>query len=489
VIRLKAILLALALVFTATAAAAAPNWLIIMLDDATKAHMMGKDADGQPLFPNVYTDISTAVVFDQARTLLSQCCPQRGAFFTGMYPHNTGILNNGGPFGGYDAYINNGLDLVSFFALLQPDYDTALIGKIMNNYPKQNLSLVPAGFNYWYGLSTVKAGQMFSWSAINTTGVEEFHSCATDACYQTNVLADKANAVIKRQKQHGKPFVLLVAPFAPHNPAQSSVLYSTAYASEPLAVASKPSFNEADVSDKPADVQATALLGKTKIATLTAENRNVLRSARSVDDLYLRLRNTLQAERQLENTCIAFISDNGFLRGEHRLTKKVRSYRESIEQVFFIWCPGAVPGQNHKLVGIHDLMPTILESAGKPIPAWVDGRSLWGEIMGTPANTPRTALYIRGNPPVDSEGGTYDTSGQAFDGLATEFWTYTLYDGGLECEFYDLIADPYELSNICGALPGDYVEELNARIAALKVCEGREQCGAIEELPLPIRLP
>jgi len=473
----------LSLFAPASALAAKPNWLIIMLDDATQDHMQGKDQEDDWLFPRVYEDISKWVVFDKGRTLLSQCCPQRASFLTGMYPHNTGVLNNGGDFGGFDAFMNNGLDVVSFFNLMQGDYFTAYIGKYMNNYPKTNLPLVPEGFNYWYGLHNDGQSKMFNWSAIRTNGQRDFVSCAKDSCYQTNEMRDKAEFVINLQiSRYGpKPFILVVSPFAPHNPAEPALKYAEHYATEPLGPAAKPSFNEANVSDKPPDVQATRLLTQGKIDRLTAEWRNVLRSGRSIDDLYERLRDQLLANGQLSNTCIAFISDNGYMRGEHRLTKKVRAYGASMNQVFFIRCPGAVPGTDHKLIGIHDLMPTILESAGIAIPATVDGRSFWGEITGNVVNTQREVLYVRGHPPADGEGGSFDESGMAFDTLAAKNWTYTVYDGGTVHEYYDLVADPDELVNIYSTLSAPYKAELDERLAALKVCAGWAECGPLEE--------
>ena len=83
------------------------------------------------------------------------------------------------------------------------------------------------------------------------------------ATYQTDVYSAKAEEYIRRRAPKSKPFYLSIAPLAPHGEAGScncagddpraAPRHQGVFASEP--VPRPPSFNETDVSDKPADIR------------------------------------------------------------------------------------------------------------------------------------------------------------------------------------------------------------------------------------------
>src|SRR5205085_4859321 len=76
-----------------------------------------------------------------------------------------------------------------------------------------------------------------------------------------------------------------------------------------------PSFNEADVSDKPVFVRRNPRLGFGKIDYIDRRYEARLESLRSVDDGVGKIVNTLAADGDLSNTYIVFLSDNGFFQG------------------------------------------------------------------------------------------------------------------------------------------------------------------------------
>ena len=99
----------------------------------------------------------------------------------------------------------------------------------------------------------------------------------------------------------------------------------------------------------------------------------------------------------MENTAVIFTSDHGFYFGEHGgLFGKMTLARqqdgtlhsggdwwdfcplyEEVAKVPLIVCvPGADPGASGGLTSAVDLMPTVLEIMGRPIPPWVEGVSL-----------------------------------------------------------------------------------------------------------------
>jgi hypothetical protein len=89
-----------------------------------------------------------------------------------------------------------------------------------------------------------------------------------------------------------------------------------AFVDEPLR--RPPSFNEADVSDKPRFVRMQPRLSSDAISDLRRIQNCRLASLLAVDRGVGRIVNALAEEHQLANTAIFYTSDNGFLLGEHR---------------------------------------------------------------------------------------------------------------------------------------------------------------------------
>src|SRR5439155_14586182 len=87
------------------------------------------------------------------------------------------------------------------------------------------------------------------------------------------------------------------------------------------------------------------------------------------------------AERGLaDNTVIVFMSDNGYILGERGMADKWLPYEESI-RVPLIVCDPRTPqaGRGRKIDAVAlniDVPPTLLDLAGLPVPAGMQGRSL-----------------------------------------------------------------------------------------------------------------
>lgn len=104
----------------------------------------------------------------------------------------------------------------------------------------------------------------------------------------------------------------------------------------------------------------------------------------SVDESVGNIASTLKELGQLENTVIIYLSDNGFLMGEHGLIDKRVMYDESIRILAFVYCPELipVPEVNDELIVNIDIGPTILDLAGVDIPPSMHGKSLVPLLKG-----------------------------------------------------------------------------------------------------------
>ena len=207
-----------------------------------------------------------------------------------------------------------------------------------------------------------------------------------------------------------------------------------------------PGFNEADVSDKPADIGKLPLLTPHQKAEIDALYRAQARSLLAVDDLVQNVVRTLKEEGVLNNTVILFTSDNGFLHGEHRVLQgKVLPYEPSIRVPLEIRAPGVPQGVHRRqLVENVDLTPTILDFAHANPGRVQDGQSLV-PIMRQPRYSPGRGLELEawGNPSRPSQA---NDPPLVFKGVRTDRYMYARYGSG-EQELYDLREDPFELRN------------------------------------------
>lgn len=105
-----------------------------------------------------------------------------------------------------------------------------------------------------------------------------------------------------------------------------------------------------------------------------------LRTLMSVDDLVGEIDRTLRETRQTRETLVIFLSDNGFIWGEHGLSRKMLPYDGSVRIPLLIRWPGQVEEgeRDDRLAANIDVAPTIYEATGVAPPrhSKLDGRSL-----------------------------------------------------------------------------------------------------------------
>lgn len=161
---------------------------------------------------------------------------------------------------------------------------------------------------------------------------------------------------------------------------------------------------------------------------------------------------TLREAQILDNTIILFTADHGDMLGDHGLWAKRLYYEQSANVPMLLVGPANDPRVRHhhidnRLVGWQDVMPTLLDLAGIPIPEHVEGISMVGEAR-------RSVLY--------GECGE--------DSMATRM----VHDGRFKLIYYpvdnrvqlfDLENDPQELEDLAGTPHlADVQERLTAHL-------------------------
>ncbi len=449
--------------------------------------------DDEDLAAHAFMPKTKALIEDQGATFANYfinypwCCPSRASILRGQYAHNTNVVGNEPPWGGYETFHELGLEKSTLATWLQAaGYRTAMLGKYLNRYVPEKDS-VPPGWDEWYVGGNAHASYDY---VLNENGrAVRYGSEPQD--YLTDVLTRKANEVIEASAAAAEPFFLYVLPFNPHSPSVAAPRHEGMFADAELP--RPPSFNEADVSDKPAFIRELPPLDGSQIAYLEYEYRRRLASLQSIDDMVESIVGTLAATGQLDDTYVIYSSDNGFHMGQHRLIAgKDTPYDEDIRVPMVMRGPG-VPagGRIEAVVGNIDLAPTIAAIAGVEPPGFVDGRSFL-PLLQDPDQPWREAFLIERRrleePLVRQSAFTGLTPEElertaTFNGIRTRDSLYVEYGTG-ERELYDLLADPFQVDNRIDDADPALLAVFEERLAALATCIAAA-CRRLEDLPLP----
>jgi N-acetylglucosamine-6-sulfatase len=406
-------------------AQARPNVVLVLTDDQrwdTLNHM-----------PTVQAElIGRGVRFTNALVTTPLCCPSRATVLTGRYSHGTGVYGNLGRHGGVGAFTAS--STVATW-LKSAGYSTALIGKYLNGYVGP---AVPPGWGRWVAFSGPPGYYDYTLS-VDGNGVA--HG-STPADYSTDLLAAEAEAFIRSAEA---PFFLHFSPFAPHHRRGNTLTVLPAPRHRGLFASlppwRPPSFNEADVSDKPSWLRfKTPPLSQDMLDDIDLFRQRQLESLLAVDDAVGRILDALSDTGQLSNTMFVFASDNGNDWGEHRRLSKLAPYETNIRIPLVVRYDALVgtPRADGRLAANVDIAPTIADIAGTAAPG-AQGRSLVPAIEN--ASSPWRRDFL-----LEYLGGPGRSLIPTYCGIRSRTHTYVQYGTGEE-EIYDLTTDPHQLEN------------------------------------------
>jgi arylsulfatase A-like enzyme len=261
---------------------------------------------------------------------------------------------------------------------------------------------------------------------------------------------------------------LYYAPYAPHEPYDKNLPARDDCPA--LGPYGPESWGEADVSDKPPYVQDAPWTDRERHMPtwIRAGQCNLIHG---VDRSVGRIVDALADTGRLSNTMLVFMSDNGYMWGEHREYFKAKPYEEAIRVPMVVRYDPITSGRSESRIALNlDVAPTFADLANVGAPG-VQGRSLLPVIAD--AKVPWRTDFL-----LEHSYGTEKPPYRAPDycGIRTTGWKYVLYMWGAE-ELYDLTSDPEELNNLAD------VPSAQARRKLLRA-ETLERCR-----PLPPRFP
>ena len=384
-------------------ATAAPNILVIVVDDLGWAGV-GFHAPAMPT-PNLDRLAKEGTELDRFYAY-PVCSPTRAALLTGQMPRRFGIVN---PLNGQDRGVPAG-EVTLPSVLHDAGYTTALVGKWHLGTAS---SPQKAGFDHFYGFlssgtdyfkHTAKNGRL-DWQRDGKSVEEEG--------YSTYLLADEAVRQIKARDAK-KPFYIQLCFNAPHDPLAA-----------------------------PAEL---------------VEKRGLYKAVVEAMDIGIgRVLDAVDAEKLRENTLVVFLSDNGAGGAEGGSNAPMRGgkgsvYEGGIHVPAVVRWTGKIAAGAHlaQPMSVQDLLPTLAEVAGAKIPEAIklDGASQWAAIS--------LGKVVEREPFVIA---SFDNA--VYDGA----WKLIMFEGATRALF-NLAIDPSERNDVAKDNP-EIVARLSAKAEAV----------------------
>jgi len=266
-----------------------------------------------------------------------------------------------------------------------------------------------------------------------------------ESLHPTNWAVREARRLLT-ERAAGRPLFLVASFFAPHSPLFPPARYLDEFLGMEL-----PPVALGDWETPPPRASFEGNVDANRVDLRGEELRRTQAGyfglVKQIDDLTAGLLHDFKrkSEEAGRPWLIVFTSDHGDMLGDHYLFRKCEPYEGASRIPFLVQGSpdlGLAAGTQYAgPVCLEDLMPTLLELAGVPIPGNLDGRSLVPVLRGE-AGAVRDVLHGEHATCYDAEQGYHFLT----DGLMKYIWR----PAGGEEQLFDLRHDPHELHDLGG---------------------------------------
>ncbi|MCZ6676891.1 MAG: sulfatase-like hydrolase/transferase [Candidatus Poribacteria bacterium] len=315
-----------------------PN-IILLMSDQQRWDSLGCNGNRFVSTPHLDQLAADGARFENSFTPWPVCTPARATMWTGVYPHQHKVT-----FNIYD--MGNVIEDVSrerrtlFESMKDADYTTAYFGK-------------------WH-LGDDAPGMFDVWEGFNSLG-GHWVDGRRDGIYKPDFQTDQLIEFMEQQTGTGKPFIAVNSYYPPHDPYTAPKQFYEPYRGKGVPFAGY-------------------------YAAVSALDHNVGRVMEALERLGLR-----------ENTIVVYFSDHGdTFRYREGWAYKFVCHEDAIKVPLIVNCPERISAGTvvPSMVGLQDLMPTVLDWAGLDIPDYLHGKSLVPLLSGESVPW-REAYYVQ----------------------------------------------------------------------------------------------
>ncbi len=445
-----------------------PN-LLFLYTDEQRFDTLATYGNSRIQMPNLNRFARTATVFDQAYVTQPICTPSRATLLTGLYPHTSGCIGNNVPLPSTIRCLPE--------MLPHGGYVTAHFGK----WHLGDEIFAQHGFTHWRGIEDMYRGfysegrdrsELSHYARFLTEehglappdGADHFRretaARLPEQYSKPAYLAREASRFIREHKDD--PFVLYVNFLEPHMPFFGPRDGQYDRSEIPLPA----NFDAIPTEAQPLRTRIKYRRRAHQSGGPSLETQNDWRELIArywglcslVDTHVGTILDTLEACGLARNTIVVFTSDHGDMMGSHQLIAKTVMYQESVRVPLMIRLPGQTEGRRVEgIMSQVDVVPTLLDLMGQPIPSTLQGKSRTQQLQGQ-ASRITDDVFIGWNDGCGELGYTEDcgVSREKFKRavedrvrtvITADGWRFSCSPAG-EHELYDLGNDPGETTNL-----------------------------------------
>jgi len=438
-----------------------PNVLWIMTDQQ-RFDCLGANGNRIIRTPILDKLAARSANFQQAFVQSPVCVPSRASYFTGRYPHSHKNRVNYTPL---DAREVLGQQMFH-----DAGYQTGVVGKL-HYYPPTAAHARSLGWDRvqiddgvghtdaysdyvaWRKTHDPKANLPYQ-STAPLAGKNPFRAAIAYEHTPTAWCGARTRDMLREFLQSPLPFFLYSSFFKPHAPYTVPEPYDRMYDDVEIPLPRKVTL--AEIQRLPLPVQKQILRGRPQYemdrTRLEWIYRSYYASVSMIDREVGLLLDDLEKSGRAQDTIIVFTTDHGDQLLEHGLVDKNVFFEASVRVPFLLSYPSRVkPGKRDDLTEMVDVLPSLLELCGLPVPVSIQGRSVLSgakrefafaeNIIPEVITTANLDLpYV----PGEGVGGIRHPDAKM---LRTSRWKFNYYPGH-GGELYDLANDPREERNL-----------------------------------------
>lgn len=363
--------------------ASLPN-IILIITDHWRGDCFGHLGHPVAETPHLDSLSRRGISFTRAYVPSASCIPARRSLVSGQTPNRTGFL-------GYHDYVDWDYPQTMAGELRNHGYQTINVGKT-HYYPRRaclgyEVMITPEDYADWLSRHPLGETEKLGHGVHGNSWMARPNHLPERLSEEHWFVGQAEQQLTRRDPQ--RPFFLTLSFNGPHPPWCPPQVYYDQFIDRPLPPPIVGDWAAHHAEEAGAPLDANTWRGRLPDHLNQRARAGYFGYLAFLDAQVGRLINFLQRSPAIEdwrNTLFVFTSDHGEMLGDHNLWRKSYAYEASARVPFLVIPPAGLPGPRgthcDALVGWEDLMPTLLDLVGAPIPEQVEGRSLCPWILG-----------------------------------------------------------------------------------------------------------